>query len=119
MVFLTFNSFGIPLVPLVVNPYLVLGIKKGSSINETNNKFREKLAQSKNDNKSKAKICLAYDIIINNSYYDEIEKDNFEFKDYIYNSCYYFTIIGDCARLNMEIEHNPKDLFLKHSFNRN
>ena len=37
----------------------------------------------------------------------------------IYNSCYYFTIIGDCARLNMEIEHNPKDLFLKHSFNRN
>lgn len=119
MVFLTFNSFGIPLVPLVVNPYLVLGIKKGSSINETNNKFREKLAQSKNDNKSKAKICLAYDIIINNSYYDEIEKDNFEFKDYIYNSCYYFTIIGDCARLNMEIEHNPKDLFLKDSFNRN
>ena len=78
MVFLTFNSFGIPLVPLVINPYLVLGIKKGSSINETNNKFREKLAQSKNDNKSKAKICLAYDIIINNSYYDEIEKDNFE-----------------------------------------
>ena len=56
-------------IPLSINPYLTLGIKKGASKSETKIKFREKLNAAMNDDELRAKICFAYDIIVNNSFY--------------------------------------------------
>lgn len=118
MVFLSFNTTFDE--PLVVNPYLVLGISKFFFyFTPIKKKFREKLSESRNDVKLRAKICLAYDIMVNDSYYEEIEKDHFKFKDCILNRCYYYTIIGDCVKLMMEIEEDSKKLFFKDSLNRN
>ena len=64
-------------MPLKINPYLILGLKKDEAQNasKTKNSFREKLSSARKNDELRAKICLAYDIIVNNKFYKECEKD--------------------------------------------
>lgn len=101
-----------------INPYLTLGIRRNASYNEIKNKFREKLLEAKNDDNLRAKVCLAYEILVNKSYYEEIENDFYIVKDE-YNPAFYFTIIGDCFNLIREIEENPQLLNFKDPLKRN
>ena len=87
-----------------VNPYLTLGIKKDASIIETKSKFRQKILEARNDDNLRAQVCLAYDILVNKSYYREIENDFYIFQVW-YNAAYYYTIIGDCFNLIQEIKN--------------
>ena len=56
-------------LPLRIDPYLTLGIKKDASHSETKSKFREKMNEVRNDDELRAKICLAYDVIVNKAFY--------------------------------------------------
>ena len=91
---------------------MILGITKGSTSSRTKNSFREKLSAARNNDQLRAKICLAYDIIVNNNFYKECEKDVFKINDLgIDIICgYYYTIIGDCYNLINIIEKNPNIL---------
>ena len=53
-------------MPLKINPYLVLGITKSEAQtkSKTKNAFREKMSSARNNDELRAKICLAYDIIV-------------------------------------------------------
>ena len=95
-----------------VNPYLTLGIKKDASIIETKSKFRQKILEARNDDNLRARVCLAYDILVNKSYYREVENDFYIFQVW-YNAAYYFTIIGDCLHLIQEIKDEPRLLKFK------
>lgn len=64
-------------MPQKVNPFLTLGIQKNDSPSKTKQKFREKMIESRNNNELRAKICLAFDIIVNRDYYDECEKNTY------------------------------------------
>lgn len=88
-------------MPLKVNPYLVLGITKNEAKDKatTKNKFREKLSSARNNDEIRAKIFLAYDIIVNNNFYKECEKDFFRINDELGIDIicgYYYAVIGDC-----------------------
>ena len=63
-----------------INPYLTLGITKKTQPEQTKRIFRKKLLETKDNFIEKAKICMAYDIIVNNSVYKECEKDVYELK---------------------------------------
>ena len=108
---------------LDINPYLVLGIPKNATIKQIKIKFREKMLEARNNDQLRAKICLAYDIIVNANYYIEFKKDtyrvNYELlkKENIIG--YYYTIVGDFKNLVEEIERNPKLLYFKDSLQRN
>ena len=95
-----------------VNPYLTLGIKKDASFSEIKNKFRQKILEARNDGNLRARVCLAYDILVNKSYYREVENDFYIFKDWN-NAAYYYTIIGDCFNLIQEIKDEPRLLKFK------
>ena len=121
MVFLTFSKLQ---MPLKVNPYLILGITKLDVQNETitKNVFREKLSAAKNNDELRAKICLAYDIIVNNRFYKECEKDFYKINDELgidIISAYYYTIIGDCYNLINIIEKNINLIYFKDPLERN
>ena len=119
MVFICFTNIKIP---LKVNPYLILGITKGATSSKTKNSFREKLSAAKNNDELRAKICLAHDIIVNNKFYRECEKDVFKIKDELGIDIicgYYYTIIGDCYNLILLIEKNPNLLEFKDPLGRN
>ena len=114
MVFLT----GIRLLKfsLRINPYLTLGIKKESSPSQTKAKFREKMIEARNDNVLRSKICLAYDIIVNKTFYYCIGKDIYQINDMNMKkdiSVYYFAVIGDTFNLMKEIEKNNSLLYFK------
>ena len=67
------------------------------------------------------KICLAYDIIINKDFYQEIEENNFVIR-YDLNKLilgYYYTVIGDFLKLVKEVEENPEILTYKDPLKRN
>ena len=98
-------------MPLKINPYLILGITKNEAKNasKTKNSFREKLQAARNNDELRAKVCLAYDIIVNNKFYKECEKDVFKINDELGIDIicgYYYTIIGDCFNLINLIEKN-------------
>ena len=101
-----------------VNPYLTLGIKKDASFSEIKNKFRQKILEARNDGNLRARVCLAYDILVNKSYYWEVENDFYIFQVW-YNAAYYFTIIGDCLHLIQEIKDEPRLLNFKDPLKRN
>ena len=93
-----------------VNPFLTLGLPRGSSHSQTKIVFREKLIEARNDADLRAKICLAYDVIVNKDYYYECEKDTFKFKENLIKSwivAYYYTVVGNSYNLIDEIENNP------------
>ena len=119
MVLIRFHKIN---MPLKINPYLILGIEKGETHSKTKNSFREKLSASRNNDELRAKICLAYDIIVNNKFYKECEKDVFKINDELgidIISGYYYTIIGDCFNLINIIEKNPNLLEFKDPLERN
>ena len=111
-------------MPLKINPYLVLGITKNEAQtkSKTKNAFREKLSSSRNNDELRAKICLAYDIIVNNKFYKECEKDVFKINDDLGIDIicgYYYTIIGDCYNLINIIEKNINLIYFKDPLGRN
>ena len=71
--------------------------------------------EARNDDILRAKICLAYDVIVNKEFYrcegDDIYtlKDDYTDKNYYY--IYYSTVIGDTFNL-LKIIENEND-FLK------
>ena len=105
-------------IPLGINPYLTLGIKKGASKSETKIKFREKLNAAMNDDELRAKICFAYDIIVNNSFYIQIGKDTYKVDDFR-NHAYFYTVVGDTLNLINEIEKDESLLNYKDPLKRN
>ena len=111
-------------VPLRINPYLTLGILKGASPAQTKAKFREKMKDARNDDELRAKICLAYDVIVNNSLYKKSKEgdDIYEINDNlrcIDLDAYYYTVIGDTLNLIKEIENNYIHLDFKDPLKRN
>ena len=100
-----------------INPYLTLGIKKNASHSETKTKFRLKMNEARNDDILRAKICLAYDVIVNKEFYrcegDDIYtlKDDYTDKNYYY--IYYSTVIGDTLNLIKIIENENDFLYYK------
>jgi len=111
-------------MPLKINPYLILGITKNEAKNasKTKNSFREKLQAARNNDELRAKVCLAYDIIVNNKFYKECEKDVFKINDELGIDIicgYYYTIIGDCFNLINLIEKNINLIYFKDPLERN
>ena len=99
-------------MPNKINPFLTLGIKKDESHSSTKLKFREKLIQTMNNDELRAKICFAYDVIVNRNYYYECEENTYKIKgDKI--MVYYYCVIGDCLSLMEEIERNQNLLYFK------
>ena len=111
------------ILEMKVNPYLVLGISKNSTPAQTKSAFRKKMHEAKNDDELRAKICFAYDIIVNKDFYKECEDDKFILKlgkDNLKTiPAYHYTIIGDCLDLMQEIEKNPELLSFKDPLERN
>ena len=68
-------------MPTKVNPFLTLGIQKNESPSGTKYKFREKMIDARNNDELRAKICFAYDIIVNKDYYYECEKNTYKIKN--------------------------------------
>ena len=62
---------------------MVLGITRVEAQDKaiTKNKFREKLSLARNNDENRARICLSYDIIVNNKFYKQCEKDVFRIND--------------------------------------
>lgn len=105
-----------------VNPFLTLGLPRGASHSQTKKVFREKLIEARNDADLRARICLAYDVIVNKDYYDECEKDTFKLKKNLiksWNVAYYYTVVGNSYNLIKEIEDNPLLLNYKDPLKRN
>lgn len=116
MVLLLFSLNDIE-IPSKLNPYSVLGIQTKANINQIKNRFREKMIEVRNNNKSRAILCLAYDILVNPSYYQMKDKDS-----YVINTnylSYYYTVIGNGKLLFCEIEENPNILDFKDIHGRN
>jgi len=63
------------LLKMKINPYSTLGISKNSTQAQTKSAFRIKLLEAKDDDEWRAKICFAYDIIVNKNFYKECEND--------------------------------------------
>ena len=106
-------------LPLRIDPYLTLGIKKDASPSETKSKFREKMNEVRNDDELRAKICLAYDVIVNKAFYHCLGNNIYEIKDVMPNkphvdlSVYYYVVIGDFFNLMKDIEDNDCLLYFK------
>lgn len=106
-------------LPLRIDPYLTLGIKKDASPSETKSKFREKMNEVRNDDELRAKICLAYDVIVNKALYHCLGNNIYEIKDVMPNkphvdlSVYYYVVIGDFFNLMKDIEDNDCLLYFK------
>ena len=103
---------------------MVLGITRVEAQDKaiTKNKFREKLSLARNNDENRARICLAYDIIVNNKFYKECEKDVFKINDELGIDIicgYYYTIIGDCYNLINIIENNINIINFKDPLERN
>lgn len=100
-----------------INPYLTLGIKKNASRSETKTKFRLKMNEARNDDILRAKICFAYDVIVNKAFYRCEGKDIYTLKkdypDKNYYYIYYSTVIGDTFNLLKIIENENDFLYYK------
>jgi len=111
------------LLKMKINPYLTLGISKNSTPAQTKSAFRKKLFEAKDDDELRAKICFAYDIIVNKNFYKECENDMYILKLERENlniiPAYHYTIIGDFYDLMQEIEKNPELLSFKDPLERN
>jgi len=99
-------------MPTKVNPFLTLGIAKDESHAGTKHKFREKMIEARNNDELRAKICFAYDVIVNKDYYYECEKNTYKIKN-DKKAVYYYCVIGDCFSLMEEIESHPNLLYYK------
>ena len=121
MVIIASRPISIHQILLSINPFKELEIKKNASHGETKSKFREKMIKSSNNDEMRIKICLAYDMIINPNFYDEIEEDvfiiKFDLNKYVLG--YYYTVIGDFQKLVKEVEENPEILKYKDPLKRN
>ena len=106
-------------VPLRINPYTTVGIPKGASCSQTKIKFREKMLEAKNDDELRAKICFAYDILVNNYFYSKCGEDIYKIKDYYKIAAYFYTVVGDSLNLISEIEKNEHLLDYKDPLERN
>jgi hypothetical protein len=97
------------------NPFSFLGISKNSSLDEITKKFREKIIEVKNSYEFKAKLSLAYDIMMNNQYYIKTEKkDYYKLNDkYTFIYGYFYTVVGDLPNLMKEIENNKSYIKFK------
>lgn len=109
-------------VPLRINPYLTLGIPKGTSLSQTKIKFREKMLEAKNNDELRAKICFAYDVLVNSSFYSKCGEDTYKINDKFRHgeiAAYFYTVIGDSLNLIDEIENNDDILDYKDPLQRN
>jgi len=111
------------LLKMKVNPYFILGISKNALPVQTKSVFRKKMLEARDNDELRAKICIAYDIIVNKNYYIECENDMYILNLGVENSkvipAYHYTIIGDCYHLMEEIEKNEKLLSFKDPLERN
>ena len=58
------RTIALDLLKLAINPFEVLGIKRGAEFREIKDKFRKKMIEYSNDYKMRIDACLAYDIMI-------------------------------------------------------
>ena len=111
------------LLRMKINPYLVLGISKDTTPAQTKKIFRKKMSEARNNDELRAKICFAYDIIVNKKYYEECENDMYILRLGAQKiniiSAYHYTVIGDFLDLMEEIEKNQKLLYFKDPLERN
>ena len=81
------------------------------------------MSEAKNNDELRAKICFAYDIIVNNNYYEKCENDMYRLRldaqEFNIISAYHYTVIGDFLDLIEEIEKNPRLLYFKDPLERN
>ena len=97
---------------LQINPYKVLGVKKDAPKYEIKEQFRKRIKEVRDDNDKRAELCLADDIILNPTFYKEVEEDIFEFDPYIKDGnilCHYYCIIGDTLKLMTLILNEKKN----------
>ena len=96
----------------ISNPYLVLKISQNASVPECRSGYM-KLATVP-DRETRAKACLAYDILCN--------KNNYEKEGNIYRpknkDCFYCTVVGDLRTLKYYIEKNKSLLSKKDALKR-
>ena len=111
------------LLKMKINPYLVLGISKDTTPAQTKKIFRKKMSEARNNDELRAKICFAYDIIVNKKYYEECENEMYILRLGAQKiniiSAYHYTVIGDFLDLMEEIEKNQKLLYFKDPLERN
>jgi hypothetical protein len=98
-----------------INPYKVLGVKKGAPKSEIKAQFRKRMKEVRDENDERGELCLADDIILNPTFYKEVEEDVFEFDPHIKDGnilCHYYCVIGDTLKLMTLIlnEKKNKDL---------
>ncbi len=95
------------LLEMKINPYLILGISRESTPAKTKRIFRKKMLEAKDNDEYRAKICFAYDIIVNKYYYKEYENNMYKLRLWGENFkiilAYFYTIIGDFIDLLEEI----------------
>ena len=104
---------------LEINPYVILGLSKNASHSQTKINFRQKMLEAKDNNELRAKICLAYDILVNKVFYYEWKKEIYKIIDTSESyGIYYYTVIGDSYNLIPLIEKYPKYLFFKDPLDR-
>ena len=100
------------LLEMKINPYLILGISRDSTPAKTKRIFRKKMLEAKDNDEYRAKICFAYDIIVNKYYYKEYENNMYKLRLWGENFkiilAYFYTIIGDFIDLLEEIEKNER-----------
>ena len=57
-----------------INPYKVLGVKKGAPKSEIKAQFRKRMKEVRDDDDDeRGDLCLADDIILNPTFYKEVE----------------------------------------------
>ena len=115
MVLVKFMKTKNVIIPLKINPFSVLELSNNPSAVEIKKKFSEKINEVKSNNELRAKLCLAYDIMLNNNYYLKIKGEDY----YIINDSkpfchgYYYSIIGNLEKLMNEVEENPNYITFK------
>ena len=94
------------------NPYSILNISENASIPEC--RFAYMKLATNPDRQTRARACLAYDILCNKNKY---KKENNKYKSKIKDS-FYCTVIGDLKALKYNIENDKRLLNKKDSLDR-
>ena len=95
-----------------INPFTVLNISKDASVQECRRAYM-KLATNP-DRDTRAKACLAYDILCNKEKYEK-SGNNYKVKK---KDCFYYTVIGDLTSLKIAISKNKNLIYEKDGLGR-
>ncbi len=118
MVLLKFSNENAVIIPfkIKINPFSVLEISNNESTVDIKKKFREKINEIESNDEFKAKICLAYDIMINSNYYIKLSGENHYYitnDKYPFCHGYYHSVVGNLNKLIDEVEKNSNYITFK------